>query len=75
MASPDFTGFRFCKGHTGPAETLTPGHTLSWEESHSHSRRRAHGLCTSVGASEKRAHLTSDGGPGSQANDGSEALW
>ena len=39
--------------------------------------RRAHGLCISVGASEKRAHLTSDGGPGGpgSANDGSEALW
>lgn len=35
MASPDLTGVPFCKGHTGPAETLTPGPMLSWEGSQS----------------------------------------
>lgn len=77
MASPDFTGVPFCKGHTGPAETLTPGPMLSWEGSHSHSRNGSRTL--RLGRSrEKRAHLTtsdsSPGGQGSQAQDSSEAL-
>lgn len=76
MASPDFTGVPFCKGHTGPAETLTPGPTPSWEGSHSHSRRGSRTLRPGRSA-EKRAYLTASdsgpGGPGSQAQDGSEA--